>query len=270
MVISVNTPKRVFSESAEVTYIGAVIPSKGLHLLAKIWGKVLKKNKNAVLNVIGSGSLYDPNSQLGPLKLASEAYENKIVKLLRRNDPELRSIRIYGVLAEDAKNEIISRSRVGVPNPSARTETFGLSSTDFQLNGIPVVVKQKNGLLDTVELDKTGLGFKFTFQLSKRINKLLIDEKLNDELGKNGPLFVKSNFDPSILIPKWDKIFMEAQSETESKYIRPTNYFSNNFKVIRILNRFLRMNIKLRFLPSTLYYESKIHGMITMLRKNKN
>ena len=66
----------------EISFIGAIVPSKGFHKLAKIWKALLLEFPSLKLNVIGSGSLYDRSTQLGSFGVAEHEYEKKILKYL--------------------------------------------------------------------------------------------------------------------------------------------------------------------------------------------
>jgi glycosyltransferase involved in cell wall biosynthesis len=69
-----------------VVYLGALVPRKGFHILAKAWSDVRKEIPQAELFVVGSGALYDKNAQLGSLKLAESSYEDQFVNLLGGED----------------------------------------------------------------------------------------------------------------------------------------------------------------------------------------
>jgi glycosyltransferase involved in cell wall biosynthesis len=64
-----------------VTYVGALIPTKGFHKLAKVWKNILKKVPTAKLQVIGDGKLYNKNAVLGPHGIAEAKYEKKSLNI---------------------------------------------------------------------------------------------------------------------------------------------------------------------------------------------
>lgn len=87
------------SNGYNVTYIGSLIPSKGFHILAKSWKKVLQKIPQARLQVIGSGQLYNKNSKLGKYGIAEEQYETKFMRyLVDKKGNVLDSVNFFGVL----------------------------------------------------------------------------------------------------------------------------------------------------------------------------
>ena len=63
-----------------VVYIGSIVPLKGVHLLTRVWKKVLSSVPDAQLFIIGSGKLYDSKAKLGPFGIAEIFYEKKLLK----------------------------------------------------------------------------------------------------------------------------------------------------------------------------------------------
>ena len=143
-----------------VTYTGALVNVKGFHILAKCWKKILKKVPDAQLYVIGTGNLYNENINLGKYKIAEEGYEKLFIPyLLDKNGNIDKSVHFMGKMGQE-KREIYIKSRVGIINPSARTETFGLGAVELQSYGVPVVLKNKNGFPDIVKNNKTDYLFR--------------------------------------------------------------------------------------------------------------
>jgi hypothetical protein len=173
-------------------------------------------------------------------------------------DKTLDSIFFHGILGEKEKSHVISYTSIGIPNPSARTETFGISSTDFQKMGVPVIVKAKNGLLDTIAPNVTAATFTFNFQLKYKIVSLLKNKRLMDNLGQAGPNFVYKKFNPEKLINEWNELFENLYNSSTVRYKHLINFPMNNFKLVRLINSFLRFKINLRFLPSVITIESYI------------
>lgn len=133
-----------------VTYIGALQPYKGFHILAKAWPKILKAVPDAELYVIGSGRVYDNNAPMGKYNIASEEYERIFMPSLTDKEGKiLPSVHFMGRMGTE-KNDIIKQTKVGVPNPSGKTETFGLGAVEFQGLGCCVVTKKCPGYVDTV------------------------------------------------------------------------------------------------------------------------
>ena len=160
----------------EVTYIGSIVPYKGFLVLAKAWSKVLDKYPDAKLNVIGSGKLYDRNSILGKYGIAEESYENLFMKYLTDDKGKvLPSVTFHGILGAE-KNDILKRTKVGVPNPSGVSETFCITALEMQAMGCLVTTLNYGGFKNTVF--KTGILYNSTDELADSIIKLL-EEKDN-------------------------------------------------------------------------------------------
>lgn len=134
----------------EVTYIGSIVPYKGFHILAEAWKDVLKVFPQAKLNVIGSGKLYDRTSKLGRYGIADEEYEKQFMPALTDDEGKIiPSVHFWGVLGIE-KNEILKRTRVGVPNPSGVSETFCITALEMQAMGALVTTINYGGFKNTV------------------------------------------------------------------------------------------------------------------------
>lgn len=246
----------------EVTYVGSLVPAKGFHVLAKIWPKVLEKIPDAKLNVIGSGRVYDRNAKLGDYGIAQSDYENKFIPYLLNSKGELDdSVRFYGLMGKE-KTDILTRTAVGVVNPTALTETFCMSAIEMELVGIPVVSKKKWGLLDTVAHKKTGYLFKTERQFVKCVVKLLRDNNTNKEMGNMGKEYVRQKFEADCLIEQWLNIIKDVYYNIKPIYNEPKGNYLNDYKWIRMLNRFLRFHIHLKFIPSVLEMKNYIKHII--------
>lgn len=134
----------------DAVFMGALDESKGFHVLAKAWPEVLRLVPDARLHVIGSANLYGGRSKIGPLGIAAENYEKKFGKYLSTKSGSLHpSVILHGQLGEE-KYEIMTKCRVGIPNPDGDTETFCICAVEMQLCGCKVVTKWSSGYIDTV------------------------------------------------------------------------------------------------------------------------
>ena len=80
-----NPPAR---EPGLVVYLGALVPQKGFHLLAKAWPRVLRRYPEARLAVTGSGALYGA-ADLGSWGVAAPDYEAQFAPHLAGRDGKL-------------------------------------------------------------------------------------------------------------------------------------------------------------------------------------
>lgn len=145
-------------EPGLVVYIGALVPQKGFHLLARVWPRVLTRHPEARLAVIGSGALYNSKAKLGPWGVAESEYETQhIIPYLAAEDGQPHpSVEFLGRLGAE-KKEYLYKAMVGVPNPGGQSENCPGSSIEIQACGTAVVTGAYFGLLDTVRNSETGL-----------------------------------------------------------------------------------------------------------------
>lgn len=249
MVCTETIPERIDANTREVTYLGAITKSKGFHVLAKAWKDVVKKVPEATLNVIGSGATYRRReSVLGDYNIASKAYERRFIRYITDGDGRiLDSVKLWGNVGEE-KTEILSRTRVGVVNPSSSPETFCISAVEMERQGIPVCGRREFGLLDTVVNGKSGLLSKTKRGLADNIVQLLADDSLNMRLGRYAREHAQK-FDADVIISQWYDLFCNIINQKEELYRAPQDNFGNDFKWLRVISRFVRFNLRLRFLP---------------------
>ena len=165
-----------FKREHNVCYIGSLHPAKGFQFLAQAWPKVLKEVPDANLFIIGSGKLYGRNAQLGKWGIAKEEFEEEFMPYITQNGKIIDSVHFLGILG-DEKYSILEKCKVGVPNPSGVSETFGYTAVEMEMMGCQVTTIKCPGYMDTV-FNKKNL-YNNTDQLSKYIIKLLIDNSYN-------------------------------------------------------------------------------------------
>lgn len=238
-----------------VCYIGSIVPNKGFHVLAKQWHKIEKKVPNAKLYVLGSGKLYNRNSVFGKYGIASEEYENQFIKyLLDDNGKVKENIKLFGVCGGKEKLEIMKKAKVGVVNPTGKSETFCIGAIEFEALGIPVVSRKKYGLLDTVKDNVTGSLIIKENELSNKIIKLLNDRSKNLEMGQKGKEFVKNNFDIDIIAQQWKEVLQEVDDNINVRVKLNNDNYMNHLKWLRELNRLLKKIPMFKNLPSIQFY----------------
>lgn len=180
-----------------VTYIGSITPFKGLHLLAKAWPKVVEQIPDAELYIIGSGRLYDEKAQMGSLGIAESQYETRIMQYLGENGKVRSDVHFMGLMGEE-KNDILLQTKVGVPNPSGITETFGLSAVEMQMMGAVVATKKCPGYLDTV---LNGRLYSNVDALAATIVSLL---KSNTSNYESAMCYFEQNFSMEVVAKRWE------------------------------------------------------------------
>ena len=133
-----------------VPYVGSIVPFKGFHLLAQAWPEILHEIPDAELYVIGSGTVYNDKAKIGKYGIAEERYENLISQYLYRDGTLLSGVHFMGRMGKE-KDEILLKTKVGVPNPSGITETFCLSAVEMQALGARIATIKAPGYMDTVK-----------------------------------------------------------------------------------------------------------------------
>lgn len=238
-----------------VCYIGSLIPAKGFHELAKIWPKIEKKVPNAKLYVIGDGKLYNRDTKLGVYGVAEEKYEKKFMRYLVDKNGEIKSnVKLFGSIGGKEKINIMSLAKVGVVNPTGKTETFGIGAVEFQALGIPVVTKAINGFFDTVINNKTGKLVKNRKEMLRSIINLLQDNVKNNEMGNQGRVFVNETFNIKDICLQWIYLFKDIIENNNVVIDLEAKNKRNNLKWLRELNRRVKKVPILKNLPAIIDY----------------
>lgn len=245
-----------------LTFMGSLTLSKGIVELMRIWEIVESKCPDAQLNIIGGGNLYNRNLPLGKLGITDEHTESKIAKYITSSDGKIKSnIHFLGILGKEKYN-VFLESSVGIVNPSARTETFGLGVIEMATAKLPVVTLNWNGYPDTAINNQTALLGNSMKGIAKNVIRLFNDKQLNVSLGEEGKRQV-SRFSPKKIMSQWDQIIQDIivgkALDQPLKYSKP---LWNNYKYIRLINSFLRFKLKLNFIPSVVKIETMIHNFI--------
>lgn len=234
----------------EVTYIGSIVSFKGFHILAKAWKDVLKVFPQAKLNVIGSGKLYDRTSKLGHYGIAEEEYEKQFMPALTDNKGKIiPSVHFWGVLGIE-KNEILKRTRVGVPNPSGVSETFCITALEMQAMGALVTTINYGGLKNTVFY--TGILYNTPKELADSIIMLLRrKENQIQEFYK----FMEENFSFERITKDWID-FINHLNDSSVPFLPNEN--SDCISKLKELNRRIKKNLPFGYtiLPTIDFYQS--------------
>ena len=232
-----------------VVFMGALVRSKGFHELCRIWPGILKEVPEAKLKVIGSGRLYG-DSQLGRYGIADETYENCFMPFITDERGQIiPSVDFLGIQGAEKVNTFL-KSSVGVVNPTAKSETFGMGVVEMAAAQLPVVTIGKNGYFDTVENGKTGILCSSLVKIQENIIRLLKDTQLNQQLGIDAKKYI-AKFSPRVIVPLWKKLIEQVHTDNLQIEYEPVNSpFSNNLKWLRCILRFLRFKLHLSWLPS--------------------
>lgn len=189
-------------------YLGALIPEKGFHRLAKLWPKILRLSPNAWLDVIGGADVYGGSRPLGSLGVADPSYEDLLLNNLGTLNPESVHVKFHGRLGA-AKDELLSRAWVGLPNPTGFTETFCLSAVEMADAGCAIVAPRRWGFLDTVIHAETGILCRSDDEYVHAVSSLLNNLSMTSELGLNGHRNANHKFSYTKICAEWGRLFTD-------------------------------------------------------------
>lgn len=231
-----------------VVYVGSLIECKGFLHLAKVWSTVLRAIPDAQLYVVGKGNLYDEKVQLGLYGLTDERFEQKIMKYLSSHNKIIDSVHFMGIMGQN-KFDLLKQCKVGVPNPSGVTETFGLTAVEMQAMGCKVTTIKCPGYLDTV-LNKDNL-YSSTKQLAEYIIRNLKSNKSEDM--NHVMEFIESHFSYDVVMPLWHKLLTsnlpsEDYLHTDRNVMYNKSYHLKEYK--EIVRHFKQKNPIFKGLPS--------------------
>lgn len=227
-----------------VVYVGNIIPGKGFHLLAKSWHKVLESVPDAQLIVIGTGKLYNESERLGKYGIANEKYESMFMRYLTDKQGNiLESVHFLGILGKD-KDSYFLKAKVGVPNPSGVSETFGYTAVEMGKMGMMITTKKVEGYLDTVP-KTAGILYNNINQLAKNIVRLL---QTNNKDYANTFAYLVENFSADKIALDWHCLVQNVYKNIPPRLLKPTQ--KGKFKKIRELNRVLKKYTHCNQIPS--------------------
>ena len=246
-----------------VTYIGAINRYKGFHRLAQAWPRVIEQVPDAELYVIGAGNLYDKTVKLGKWGIAEEEYENYFMQYLTKDGKILDSVHFMGILGEE-KNDILLRTKVGVPNPTGASETFCISALEMQMMGATIVSKECAGFLDTV----------LTGRLVKNYNLLvdgIVKELKNPQDNYDKVVEeVKRKFSYENVAHDWEILIREGKINRQEK-LNNVNFRFKGYKEVfrKIKVHFPILNIIPPLEALYTYYKRKSNHFRAVTEENR-
>jgi glycosyltransferase involved in cell wall biosynthesis len=210
------TRKADSQSSNIITYLGALVPQKGFHVLARAWPHISTKLPNLSLHVIGGGNLYNDNLQMGTLQKATPAYESQILQLL---GDSIDSVHFLGKISAEEKAEVIAKSYLGIVNPAGFTENCPASVLDFESAGVPVISARRYGLIDTVSHDVTGFLIKKEKDLAQEVINLYEDKLRRLRYATNASNYTMVNFSFTNIVKEWINFlrFIDSTGQKQSK-----------------------------------------------------
>lgn len=201
-----------------VCYIGSLHPAKGFQYLAKAWQQVLLQVPDAQLFVVGSGRLYGRGIKLGKWGIADQKFEREFMPYLIKEGKIIESVHFMGILGVE-KYKVLESCKVGIPNPSGVSETFGYTAVEMQFMGCQVTTKKCPGYIDTVYY-KENL-YDNIDDLAYYIVKLL----QNDAYDSIPVLNYIDNFSIDKITLEWENLFSSLTSGVNAEDIKNDKEF---------------------------------------------
>jgi len=244
-VSACNRFSHVKKNTKLVTYMGAIVPQKGFHVLARIWPKVIEVHPDAKLRVIGSSRIYNENYRVGPLGIADESYEREFIMpyLCDKNGHLIPSVKFLGAMGIK-KYKHLTESIIAVPNPTGQTETCCVSAIEMAACSTAVVTGAYFALLGSVRHNFSGLLGRGDEKLKDNICKLLTNPNLAIKLGKNGRKLAEKFYDFNIVATRWKSLFNDIYNK--SKIHKP----KHQFKYIHFHRKWFRM---INYIPAKFF-----------------
>lgn len=241
-----------------VVYMGSLVPLKTFHVLAELWPRILKRVPDAQLYVIGNGKVYGDDVNFGNYGIAEESYESIFMPYLTNNGKILDSVHFMGALGEE-KNDILLKAKVGVPNPTGKSETFCICAVEMQVMGCSVTAMEAPGYYDTIFSGKIA---KTQHQLEDNIVELLQDgapKEYEETLD-----FIRTNFSEMVVIKDWEQLLC---SDLEN-YLHPITPFSNMTYRFKWFKEGLRL-LKHKF-PCLYGGKASVEAILNKIVRNPN
>jgi glycosyltransferase involved in cell wall biosynthesis len=178
-----------------ILYLGRIHKIKGIDFLIRAYAILKNKMnfKDAVLVIAGP----------------DDGYLNEI-KYLAQASGVSNSILFVGPLyGEDKLAAYVDSDVVVNVEP---LNVYGLVPLEAAACSIPVIVSKTNAISEVVLNGKFGFSVKYgdVISLASVLYRVLIDEELAKNLGKNGRKYVFNNFDWSKIIEKYERVYEEV------------------------------------------------------------
>lgn len=197
------------SKEKKIIHIGTIrtLSEKyGVEYLIRAFALECKKHNNIQLDIIGDGPLRDSLKNL-TIKLN---IENKVIFhgfVNQNSEPEkymtlLNNLDIFAILS------IID------------SETFGVAAVEASACEIPVIATSVGGLTEVIDSEKTGIivSPKNVEETAVALERLITNEPLRLELGKNGRKKVEENYDWDNNINQMINLYKEIYNTSKSGF----------------------------------------------------
>jgi glycosyltransferase involved in cell wall biosynthesis len=176
-----------------ILFIGHLLESKGVDLLLKSLPKIVKYEKDAILLLIGPDNGRYPYYE----KMARELNINHYFKWLGR------------VSEIEKRQALASMNFLALPS---HYEAFGLVLIEAMAAGKPVIAASSPGPDEIINNGSNGFIIKKDSEeeFVDLSIKLLKNDRMNYEIGKNAKSICKTNYSLSSVIDKWEQLYYHS------------------------------------------------------------
>ena len=178
-------------------FVGRLAEKKGVEYLIKAMPLIIKKDLKVKLLIVGSGTL-----------------ENKLKELANRLNLN-KNIIFIGPLPNSELPKYYATADIFI-GPSIKikngdTEGLPVTFLEASASGCVPIGTNAGGIAEIIKHGESGIILKQKnhLQIAVSVTKLLEDNKLRLNFSKNARIFVKDNFDWSIISKKYNNIYLK-------------------------------------------------------------
>lgn len=179
---------------SQILFLSRIHPKKGIKRLLEAVQLVLSELPEARLVIAGSGT---------------KSFEKQVRSRIDRLGLE-EAIRLPGFVEGDEKRRLFDESSIFVL-PS-RQENFGIAVVEAMDAGLPVVISREVDIWPEIEEGEAGIvvGECTPRAVADALVKLLRNDTLRDEMGRNGRKLVSTAFDPESVGGDLRRLYWQA------------------------------------------------------------
>lgn len=167
------------NDSVVIGTVKALETKYGLDYLIKAFAQIVKNNHNVSLKIAGKGS------------------EEQNLKNLCRSLGIEKYVQFLGFLSLEQTVKAYNSFDLAVFPSILDSESFGVSAVEAQACGLPVIVSDVDGLMESTKPDYSSIVVrkKNVEDLVSAMQKLIDDKEIRETMGRNGIEYVKQNYD---------------------------------------------------------------------------
>lgn len=130
------------------------------------------------------------------LKIAGKGSKEKELKMLCKELSIEDCVEFLGFISQDEVVEVLNSFDIAVFPSILDSESFGVAAVEAEACGVPVIVSDVEGLMESTKPEYSSLVFrkKDTKDLVEKIERLLLDDELRINMKKNARRYVEENY----------------------------------------------------------------------------